>query len=73
MDGEHYGDMIGDVVKTSLKCIAVAVKCLDGKIFHYTKNRFLNLIYIKTARDREMRIIPLNQACKIWSILFFYK
>ena len=65
--------MIGDVVKTCLKCIAVAVKCLDGKILHYIKNRFLNLIYIKSAKDRKLKIILLNRAGKIWSICFFYK
>ena len=62
--------MIGDVVKTCLKCIAVAVKCLDGKILHYIKNHFLNLIYIKSAKDRKLKIILLNQAGKIWSIFF---
>ena len=69
-DGERHGDMICDVLKTCLKCIVVAVKYLDGKILHYVKNRFLSLIYIKSARDREMKIIPLNRACKIWSIFF---
>ena len=47
--------MIGDVLKTFLECIAVTVKCLDGKILHHVKNRFLGLIYIKTARDRETK------------------
>ena len=65
--------MIGDVVKTCLECIAVAVKCLDGKILHYIKNHFLNLIYIKSAKDRKLKIILLNRAGKIWSICFFYK
>ena len=63
--------MIGDVVKTCLKCIAVAVKCLDGKILHYIKNRFLNLIYIKSARVTEIKIVLSNWAGKIWSICFF--
>ena len=54
--------MIGDVVKTCLKCLAVAVKSLDGKILHYIKNRFLNLIYIKSAKDRKLKIILLNRA-----------
>ena len=45
--------MIGDVLKTCLECIVVTVKCLDGKISQYVKNRFLSLIYIKSARDRE--------------------
>ena len=58
--------MIGDVLKTCLECIAVAVKCLDGKILHRVKNHFLNLIYIKSARDREMKTIILNWAGKIW-------
>ena len=57
--------------KTCLRCIAVAVKCLDGKILHYIKNRFLNLIYIKSAKDRKLKIILLNRAGKIWSICFF--
>ena len=65
--------MIGDVLKTCLECIAVAVKCLDGKILHYIKNRFLSLICIKSARDREMKTVSLNRAGKIWSICFFYK
>ena len=65
--------MIGSVVKTCPKCTAVAVKCLDGKILHYIKNRFLNLIYIKSAKDRKLKIILLNRAGKIWSICFFYK
>ena len=63
--------MIGDVVKTCLECIAVAVKCLDGKILHYVKNHFLNLIYIKSAKDRKLKIILLNRAGKIWSICLF--
>ena len=63
--------MICDVLKTCLKCIAVAVKCLDGKILHYVKNNFLNLIYIKSARDTDMKIVILNLASKIWSICVF--
>ena len=63
--------MIGDELKTCLECIAVAVKCLDGKILHYIKNHFLNLIYIKSAKDRKLKIILLNRAGKIWSICFF--
>ena len=63
--------MIGDVLKTCLECIAVTVKCLDGKILQYVKNRFLSLIYIKSARDREMKTVSLNRAGKIWSIFFF--
>ena len=54
--GERYGDMVGDELKTCVECIAVTAKCLDGKILHHVKNRFLNLIYIKSARDREMKI-----------------
>ena len=73
MDGERYGDLIGDVLKTCLECIAVTVKFLDGKILHYIKNRFLNLIYIKSAKDRKLKIISLNRAGKIWSICVFYK
>ena len=72
IDGERYGGMIGDVLKTC-ECIAVTVKCLDGKILTYVKNRFLSLIYIKSARDREMKTVSLNRAGKIWSICFFYK
>ena len=29
-------NMIGHVLKTYLECIAVAVKCLDGKMLSYT-------------------------------------
>ena len=65
--------MIGDELKTCLECIAVTVKCLDGKILHYVKNRFLSLIYIKSARDREMKTVSLNRAGKIWSICFIHK
>ena len=65
--------MIGDVLKTCLECVAKTVNCLDGKILHYVKNRFLNLIYIKSARVREIKIVLLNRADKIWSISFFYK
>ena len=50
----------------------MAVKCLDGKIFHYVKNRFLSLIYIKSARDREIKIVLLNRAGGIWSIRCFF-
>ena len=42
-DGERYGDMIGDVLKTCLECIAVAIKFLDGKIFNYVKKLFFKL------------------------------
>ena len=35
--------MIGDELKTCLECKAVTVKCLDGKILHNVKNRFLSL------------------------------
>ena len=62
--------MIGDELKTCLECIAVTVKCLDGEILHYVKNHFLSLIYIKSAGDREIVIILLNQAGKIWSFFF---
>ena len=62
--------MIGDVLKTCLECIAVTVKCLDGKILQYVKNRFLSLIYIKSARDREMKTVSLNQA-KYGQFVFF--
>ena len=65
--------MIGDVLKTCLECIAVTVKCLEGKILHYVKNRFLSLVYIKSAGDREMKTVSLNRTGKIWSIGFFYK
>ena len=65
--------MIGDVLKTCLKCISVTVKYLDGKILHHVKNRFLNLIYIKSARDREIKTVSLNRAGKIWSNCFLYK
>ena len=33
-DGERYGDMKGDVLKTCLECIVVTIECLDGKIFN---------------------------------------
>ena len=72
-DGERSRDIKSHALKTCLECIAVAVKCLDGKILHYFKNRFLSLIYIKSARDREMKTVSLNWAGKIWSICFFYK
>ena len=65
--------MIGDVLKTCLECIAVTVKCLDGKILHYVKNRFLSLIYIKSARDREIKTFILNWECKYGQFWFFYK
>ena len=61
-DSERYGHMIGDELKTCLECIAVTAKCLDGKILHHVKNRFLNLIYIKSAEDRKLKIILLNWA-----------
>ena len=51
----------------------MTIKGLDEKIFIYIENRFLNLIYIKFARDGEMKIVLLNWAGKIWSISFFYK
>ena len=63
--------MIGDELKTCLECIVVTVKCLDGKILHYVKNRFLSLIYIKSARDGEIKTVSLNRAGKIWSICSF--
>ena len=63
--------MVGDELKTCLECIAVTAKCLDGKILHHVKNRFLNLIYIKSARDREIKTVSLNRAGKIWSICSF--
>ena len=69
IDGERYGGMIGDVLKTC-ECIAVTVKCLDGKILNYEKNHFLNQIYIKSDRDREMKIVLSNRADKILSICF---
>ena len=72
IDGERYGGMIGDVLKTC-ECIAVTVKCLDGKILNYEKNHFLNLIYLKSARVTEMKIVLSNWEGKIWSICFFYK
>ena len=52
--------MIGDVLKTCLECIAVTIKCLDGKILNYVKNCFLNLIYIQSARVREVKIVLSN-------------
>ena len=70
IDGERYGGMIGDVLKTC-ECIAVTVKCLDGKILNYVKSHFVNLIYIKSAEDRKLKIFSLNLAGKIWSICFF--
>ena len=60
--------MIGDVLKTCLECIAVTIKCLDGKILNYEKNRFLNLIYIKSAGVREMKVVLSNRAGRLWSI-----
>ena len=48
--GSPIGDMIGDVLKTCLECIVVPIEGLDGKILNLLKNRFLNLIYIKSAR-----------------------
>ena len=63
--------MISDVLIICLKCISVTVNCLDGKILNYVKNLFLNSIYIKSARVREMKIVLLNRAGKIWSIWFF--
>ena len=47
----------------------MTIKCLDGKILNYVNNHFLNLIYIKSAGDREIEIVLLNQAGKIW---FFF-
>ena len=63
--------MIGDTLKTCLECIAVTIKCLDRKILNYVKNNLLNLIYIQSARDREMKIVLLNWADEIWLIQFF--
>ena len=56
-DGERNGDMLGDVLQTCCECKAVTIKCLDEKIFNYVKNRLLNLIYIESARDRELEIV----------------
>ena len=53
-------------------CIVVTIKGLDGKILNHVKNGFISLIYIKSARDREMRIVLLNWAGKTWSIWFFF-
>ena len=41
--------------------LAVAVRCLDGKIFELTKN---NIIYIESVKDRESNLVPLNRARK---------
>ena len=48
-------------LKTCLKCIAVDLKCLDGIILIYLK-LFLNIMFIKSAKDREMKIFVLNRA-----------
>ena len=63
--------MIGDVLNTCLECIAVTIKCLDGKIWNLVKISFLNLIYIKLARVREMKIVLMNWAGKLWSVCVF--
>ena len=39
--------------------------------FEVYKNRFLNLIYIKSARVREMKIVLSNWAGKYSQFLFF--
>ena len=65
--------MIGDVLNTCLECIIVTIKGLDGKILNQLKNHFLNLIYIKLARVREIKIVLSNRAGKIWSNCFFHK
>ena len=39
--------------------------------FELCKKSFLNLIYIKSARVREMKIVLLNRVGRIWSICFF--
>ena len=49
----------------------MTIKGLDEKIFIYIENRFLNLIYIKLVGDREMKLVLLNWAGKLWSICFF--
>ena len=64
--------MIGDVLRTCLECIAVTIKCLDGKILNYVKNHFLNLIYLKPAIVKEIKIVLSNRAGQIWSIGFFF-
>ena len=42
-------------------------------ILKYQKNHFLNLIYIKFAGDRQIKIVPLNRAGEITPICIFYK
>ena len=51
--------------------IEIGKTCGAEGNFEISRNNFLNLIYIKLTKDRQIKIVPLNRAGESTQISFF--